>query len=113
MLRTGRRQVMSIHYDEKGKFFTDVILKEAVPVIIQTHTNRIRGNIYVRPGERIKDQINLEDMFLAVTDAILYDLTGEELYRSDFLLVNREQLIWLMPEDRSQKQESDDKGATS
>jgi Family of unknown function (DUF6812) len=104
---------MSIHYDEKGKFFTDVILKEAVPVIIQTPTNRIRGNIYVKPGERIKDQINQEDLFLAVTDAILYDLAGEELYHADFLLVNREQLVWLLPDDQVQKKEPDDKGATS
>lgn len=102
---------MSIHYDEKGKFFTDVILKDAVPVLIQTPTNRIRGNIYVRPGERIKDQINQEDMFLAVTEAILYDLTGEELYRGDFILVNREHLIWLLPEDQIQKQVSSNKGA--
>jgi Family of unknown function (DUF6812) len=104
---------MSIHFDEKGKFFTNIISKEAVPVIIQTPTNRIRGNIYVKPGERIKDQLNQEDLFLAVTDAILCDLTGEELYRADFLLVNREQLIWLLPDDQLQKQEPDHKGATS
>ena len=104
---------MSIHYDEKGKFFTDVILKEAVPVIIQTHTNRIRGNIYVRPAERIKDQINQEDMFLAVTEAIVFDLTGKELYHSDFLLVNRAHLIWLLPEDQLRQPGSGNKGATS
>lgn len=91
---------MSIHFDDKGKFFTDVITKEAVPVLIQMPTNRIRGNMYVRPGERIKDQINQEENFLAITEAILYDLTGAELYRCDFLLVNREYLIWLLPEDQ-------------
>lgn len=90
---------MSIHFDDKGKFYTDVVTKEAVPVLIQTPTNRIRGNIYVRPGERIKDQINQEDEFLAVTDAILYDLSGEELYRRDLLLVNKAHLIWLAPEE--------------
>jgi hypothetical protein len=89
---------MSIHFDDKGKFYTDVVTKEAVPVLIQTPTNRIRGNIYIRPGERIKDQINQEDEFLAVTDAILYDQSGEELYRGDFLLVNKAHLIWLAPE---------------
>ncbi|OGO34561.1 MAG: hypothetical protein A2W35_06065 [Chloroflexi bacterium RBG_16_57_11] len=104
---------MSIHYDDKGKFFTDIILKEAVPVLIQTLTNRIHGNIYVRPGERIKDQINQEDMFLAVTDAIIYDLSGEELYHCDFLLVNRAHLIWLMPEDQEQNQEPGDEGAST
>jgi hypothetical protein len=91
---------MSIHFDDKGKFFTDVVTKEAVPVLIQTTVNRIRGNIYVRPGERIKDQISQENDFLAVTEAILYDFAGEELYRSDFLLVNKAHLIWILPEDQ-------------
>jgi hypothetical protein len=103
---------MSIHYDEKGKFYTDIISKQAVPVLIQTSTNRIRGNIYVRPAERIKDQINREDMFLAVTDAIIFDPAGEELYHSNFLLVNREQLIWMLPEDQLIQQESGNEGVT-
>ncbi len=102
---------MSIHFDEKGKFFTDVITKEAVLVIIQTPTHRIRGQIYVRPGERIKDQINQEEEFIAVTEATLYDLTGAELYRSDFLLVNREHLIWLLPEDQMHQPKPGQKGA--
>jgi len=104
---------MSIHYDDKGKFYTDVITKEAVPVLIQTPTNRIRGNVYIRPGERIKDQINQDDTFLAVTEAILYDLAGEELYRSSFLLVNREYLIWLLPEDQMREPKSRAEGAAA
>jgi hypothetical protein len=91
---------MSIHYDEKGKFYTDVVTKEAVSVILQTPTNRIRGKIYIRPGERIKDQINQEEDFIAVTDAVLLDAAGEELYLTDFLLVNRAHLIWLFPEEQ-------------
>lgn len=102
---------MAIHYDDKGKFFTEVISKEAVPVIIQTTTNRIRGNIYVRPDVRIKDQINHEETFLAVTDAVLYDLAGQELYRGDFLLVNREYLVWLLPEDQLQKPKPEKEGS--
>jgi hypothetical protein len=104
---------MSIHFDEKGKFFTDLIMKEAVPVLIQTATNRIKGNLYVRPGERIKDQVNQEEMFLAVTEAVVCGLSGEELYRSSFMLVNREQLIWLMPEDQGPNPEPGESGATT
>ena len=104
---------MSIHFDDKGKFFTNVITKEAVPVLIQMPTNRIRGNMYVRPGERIKDQINQEEQFLAVTEAILYDLAGEELNRCDFLLVNREYLIWLLPEDQLHQPKTTKEGATA
>ena len=40
---------MSIRFDDKGKFFTDVISKEAVPVLIQTPTNRIQGQHLCSP----------------------------------------------------------------
>jgi hypothetical protein len=103
---------MSIHYDDKGKFFTEVVSKEAMPVLVQTPTNRIRGNIYVRPGERIKDQINQEEQFLAVTEAVVFDLSGEEIYRGDFMLVNREYLVWLLPEDQMRRPKPKSKGAT-
>jgi hypothetical protein len=104
---------MAIHYDDKGKFFTDLVMKEARPVLIQTLTHRIQGNFYVRPGVRIKDQINQEEMFLALTEASVYDLSGEELYHCDFLLVNRAHLIWLLPEDQGLNPEYKDKGATT
>jgi hypothetical protein len=104
---------MSIYYDDKGKFYTNIITKEAVPALIQTLTNRIKGHIYIRPGERVKDQVNQEEHFLAVTEAILYDLVGEELYRCDFLLVNREHIVWVLPEDQIQKPESEEKGTAS
>jgi hypothetical protein len=91
---------MSIRFDEKGKFFTDVISKEAVPVIIQTLTHRIHGQVHIRPDERLKDEINQGDSFLAVTEATVFDRTGNKLYRGDFMAINREHIIWLLPEDQ-------------
>lgn len=91
---------MSIRFDDKGKFFTDVISKEAVPVIIQTLTHRIQGQVHIRPGERLKDEINQGEAFFAVTEATVYDHSGKKLYRCDFLAINREHIIWLLPEDQ-------------
>ena len=91
---------MTIRFDDKGKFFTEVISKEAVPVIIQTLTHRIQGRIHVRPGERLKDAINQAEPFFAVTEATILNATGETLYHSDFLAVHREQIIWMVPEDQ-------------
>jgi len=45
---------MTIEYDEKGKFYTDIISKVAVPVTMQTTDQLIRGFVHVRHGERIK-----------------------------------------------------------
>lgn len=90
---------MSIYFDDKGKFFTELISKEAVPVIIQTLTHRIQGQIHIRPGERVKDEINQADAFVAVTQAKIIDPGGRELYQCEFIAVNREHIVWILPED--------------
>lgn len=90
---------MSIRFDDKGKFFTEVVSKEATPVLIQTPTHRIEGKIHIRPGVRLKDEINQSEPFFAVTEAVLFDNTGAEQYRSDFLIVYRDCIIWIMPLD--------------
>ena len=59
---------MTTHFDEKGKFFTDIISKESVPVIIQTETNRIHGLMHVRHESRLKDELNNEVGFMAITN---------------------------------------------
>jgi hypothetical protein len=88
---------MSTHYDDKGKFYTDIISKKNVPVRIQTLHNRIEGIVHIRRGERLKDELNTSELFLAVTDAVIYDNDINELYRIDFLALNRNNIIWIFP----------------
>lgn len=88
---------MSIHFDEKGKFFTPVITKEPIPVMIQTVMHRITGNIYVRPEERIKDELDRADTFLAITEATILDLSGQEIFSTAFITINRQHIIWIFP----------------
>jgi hypothetical protein len=88
---------MATHYDEKGKFFTDVISKKNIPVRIQTIHNRIKGILHIRRGERLKDELNNSEQFLAVTDVTIYDNDSTELYRIDFLALNRNNIIWVFP----------------
>lgn len=88
---------MTIHFDDKGKFFTEVISKETIEAIIQTTEHRIHGEIHVRPGERLKDEINCSEQFLAVTKAVVFDSHGAEVYRCSFMAVNREHIVWLIP----------------
>jgi hypothetical protein len=89
--------------DEKGKFFTEVITKDKVIAHIQTDDFRIRGYVHVRRGERLSDELNKENKFLAVTDAEIFSTDGELLFISDFLAINREHIVWLMPLEESQK----------
>ena len=88
---------MTTQFDEKGKFYTPVIKKIPCATIIQTVNNRIEGKVHIRPDERLKDDINEQEMFIAVTQAVIYNNAGEVAYTSDLLLVNRTQIIWLMP----------------
>jgi len=89
---------MTISFDEKGKFYTDIINKESVQVILQTLTNVIRGKIHIMPGRRLKDEINRLDEFFAMTEATVYTPAGKKMYSCKFIAVNREKIVWLLPE---------------
>ena len=90
---------MPTQFDEKGKIFTNVIAKKPVMVTIQTLTHKIHGEIYVRPNERIKDELDRSEQFVAVTNAVVFGPQGEELYTSDFLTLNLSHIVWLIPDD--------------
>jgi len=101
---------MNIHYDDKGKFFTDVITKDALIVVIRTPIHQIHGEVYVRQGERLIDELNQGDDFIAVTNARIHNSRGESLYQTDFLTVNRNQIMWMIPENEM-KPEKESQGA--
>jgi len=92
---------MNIRYDDKGKFFTDVITKDAVPSIIQTLVSRIQGNMHVRINERVKDELNRGEQFLAVTNAKIFNLQGEKVREAEFILINRDHVIWVVPDEEN------------
>ena len=94
---------MVVEYDEKGKFFTEVISKDVILSHIQTQIHHIHGHVHVRKGERLSDEINSANGFLAVTDAEIFTSEGEILYRCKFLAVNRSQIVWLMPIEENQE----------
>lgn len=94
---------MTLEYDDKGKFFTDVISKVAVPAIVQTTVHQIHGNIHIRPGERLKDELDRDELFMALTDATVVDADGKTVYRTDFLAVRRAQIVWAMPDPSAKK----------
>lgn len=89
---------MGTRYDEKGKFFTDRVTKEQVPVVIQTVFGRIEGFFYVMAGARLKDEINNAEQFIAITNAKIYDLDGGCELVCEFLSLNRDHIIWLAPQ---------------
>jgi hypothetical protein len=90
---------MTIEFDEKGKFYTDVITKDVVPVIIQTITHRVEGNIHVCSGTRVKDELERDEKSLAITNATVYTPDGQAIYQCKFMSLQRSQIVWIIPDE--------------
>lgn len=92
---------MSIDFDDKGKIFTDVISKVPVPAIVQTTVHLIRGDVHIRQNDRLKDELDRDELFLAITNAKVMGAGDQVLYESRFLAVRRNQIVWVMPANGS------------
>ena len=88
---------MTIEYDDKGKYYTNVIQKVAVPSMVQTTTNLIRGLIHVRHDERLKDELENDEQFIAVTEVSVCNAEGKVIYSGPFLAIQKSQIVWIMP----------------
>jgi len=94
---------MTIEYDEKGKIFTDIVSKVAVNVTLQTTTHMLRGQMHVRRDQRVKDELDIKESFLPLTDVNVLGPDGQTLFQSAFLAVQRSHIIWVIPEQDEEK----------
>jgi hypothetical protein len=92
---------MAIEYDEKGKIFTEVVSKVAIQATIQTITHLIRGRLHVRRDQRIKDALDTQEDFLAVTDVMVLKPDGQVLFQAPFLAVRRSHIVWVLPDQNT------------
>lgn len=97
---------MTIEYDEKGKIFTDIVTKVAIHATVQTTTHLMRGLIHVRRDQRIKDELDVNDNFLALTDVTVMASDGQILFQAPFLAVRRSQIVWVLPEQNKNEEKS-------
>jgi len=97
---------MKIEYDEKGKFYTDVVSKLPVAAVIQTTTHLVRGFIHIRMGERLKNELERDEIFLAVTDAFVHDAEDKILFKAPFMAVQRAQIVWILPVEGEPQEKS-------
>jgi len=101
---------MTTNYDEKGKVFTDVVAKEVMPARIQTSSNLIEGEVHVRSDCRLKDELNCDEPFLAVTNASVFDAHQEMLFHTRFIAIRRDQVVWVTTVKDIQEAEVDHVG---
>jgi hypothetical protein len=95
---------MSIEYDEKGKIFTDIVSKIAVYATIQTTTHRMRGRIHIRRDQRVKDELDREESFLAFTEVTVFSEDGKVLFEAPFVAIQREHIVWVIPEPKTDEE---------
>ncbi len=94
---------MNIEFDEKGKFFTNLVTKVSVPATIQTTNQLIRGEVHVRKGDRLKDELDRDEPFLAMTNASILSADGHVQFDAPFLAVQRSQIVWVLPQQEEEK----------
>ncbi len=97
---------MTIEYDEKGKIFTDIVSKVAIQATIQTTTHLIRGNLHVRRDQRIKDELDINENFLALTEVSVLGPDGQMLFQAPFLAVRRSHIVWVIPEQNQREEKT-------
>jgi hypothetical protein len=93
---------MTFEYDNTGKFFTDIISKNPLGVLVQTRTHLIQGTIHIRLEERLKDELDRDELFLALTETKILDPSGEVLYTNDFIAIHRDQIVWVIPDEKEE-----------
>jgi hypothetical protein len=81
----------------------DKLDKVSMRVVIHTQGSVIIGDVYVRPRNRLIDELIGSDAFIAVTDAEVYEKPNNARVRTKFLALNREHIIMAMPWDEMER----------
>lgn len=97
---------MTIEYDEKGKIFTEIISKIPIQATIQTTTHLMRGRLHVRRDQRIKDELDVNENFIALTDVSVLGPDGQTLFQAPFMAVRRSHIVWVIPEQDNREEKS-------
>jgi hypothetical protein len=101
-----KEEAMTFEYDEKGKIFTDIVSKDSIAATVQTTTHLIRGQLHVRRDQRIKDELDLNESFLAMTEVSVMGPDGQTLFQAPFLAVRRSHIVWVLPEQNQNEEAS-------
>ncbi len=94
--------------DEKGKIYTSHVNKRTSRVVVATRTNVVHGTMHLMLDNRLKDELNNDERFMALTVAQVFDNTGKSrLYEASAILLNKEQIIWVLPQDNGDSRSED------
>lgn len=93
---------MDYRVDEKGKYYTNHINKRTIPVVVEVDNNIVRGIVHLTLDNRLKDELNADENFIAITQAQVYERGTERLlYKTDVVIVNKQRIVWIFPRESS------------
>jgi hypothetical protein len=58
----------------------------------------MRGRIHVHRDQRLKDELDLDESFLALTDVSVLASDGQVLFQAPFMAIKRAHIVWVIPE---------------
>ncbi len=91
---------MDYRVDEKGKFYTQRVNKRMVAVTARLADTIVHGTVYLTLDNRLKDELNTGDTFIAITKAEIMDAHSDRtLFETEVLIVNKTQLVWIFPRE--------------
>ncbi len=94
---------MDFRVDAKGKYYTTHVSKQTVAVVARVQDSIIHGDLHLAPDNRLKDEMNSAEAFLAITHAEVYAVNGERpLYSTEVIIVNKNQIAWILPRETAQ-----------
>lgn len=88
------------HTDLKGKYFSNLVYKDQIKVSIRTPSGCLEGYLHIQPNLRLKDVLNNDETFIALTDGNIGLPGGQGSKSFDFLALNKDQIIFVIEEER-------------
>jgi hypothetical protein len=79
--------------------YSEFVPKNPIKVTIQTTNGQIRGEFHVRPQLRLKDELDEATTFVAITNADVYDAQGKQTFSCGVIILHRDQIVWMVPDD--------------
>ncbi len=91
---------MDYRVDEKGKVYTQHVSKLPVPVIVRVEDALIHGTVHLTPGNRLKDELNGDEAFIAITQVkVSAGASQRPLFETEVLILNKQRITWIYPSE--------------
>jgi hypothetical protein len=94
---------MDFRVDAKGKYYTRHVSKQSVAVTARVGDSMVQGTVHLAPDNRLKDELNGGETFIAFTNAQVWEVNGAQpLYSTEVLMINKGQIAWIFPREKTE-----------